>query len=176
MEKTKLILGSAGKSHPDALTVDIDGRCDPDIVYDLNKTPWPFLDKQFTEIVCHHVLEHLLDLTVTLKELHRICSDQGQIYIEVPHFSSWMAHDPAHKMSFSFFSLDPYIVGRQGSWKIIDDRFSVLEHRITFHRAFRRYGFHCLWNKYPLTYERFWTYIMPAEHLIWRLRPIKSSN
>jgi SAM-dependent methyltransferase len=171
--KDKLVLGAAGKAHPDALTVDIAAHHDPDVVHDLNVFPWPFKDDSFREIVCHHVIEHLASLTPALRELHRICRSDGRIYIEVPHFSSWMAHDPEHRMTFSCFALDPYCRGRQRNWLTVDFSFELLERRLTFHRAFRRYLFHRLWNRCPLAYERFWTYLMPAEHLCFVLRPIK---
>jgi predicted SAM-dependent methyltransferase len=63
MKGTILVLGSAGKRHPEAITLDIEPRHKPDIVYDLNITPWPFPDNQFQEVICHHVLEHLNDFT-----------------------------------------------------------------------------------------------------------------
>lgn len=174
MAKDKLVLGAAGKTHADAMTLDIDKRHNPDVVWDLNRTPWPFTDSQFRHITCHHVLEHLQELDSILKELHRICSPEGTIYIEVPHFSSWMANDPPHKLRFSYFSLNAYLADGK-SWILSEVKFRLLERRVTFHRAFRRYGLHRLWNRFPMAYERFWTYIMPAEHLIYRLQPIKKT-
>ncbi len=175
MEKTKLVLGAAGKSHPDAITVDIDARHEPDVVFDLNQTPWPFRDDQFREVVCHHVLEHLIDLPPVMRELHRVCHPQGYVYIEVPHFSSWMSNAPEHKLKFSYYSLDAYLAGKGQNWLVTDYKFRLLERRLTFHRAFRRYFFHRLWNRFPLTYERFWVYLMPAEHLVFRLQPLKTA-
>ncbi len=85
-----------------------------------------------------------------------------------------MANDPEHKLRFSYFSLDAYCRGQQKSWLLVDFGFELLERRLTFHRAFRRYFFHRLWNTCPLAYERFWTYLMPAEHLRFVLKPLKS--
>jgi predicted SAM-dependent methyltransferase len=173
MEKTKLILGFAGKKDDTAVTVDIDPRHQPDCVHDLNMVPWPFEDNQFASIFCHHVLEHLLDLSLVMKELHRICRREGTITIEIPHYSSWMANDPEHKLRFSFFSFNAYINDQPHDWHLTDFKFRLLEREITFHKVYRRYGLHRLWNRFPLTYERFWTYIMPAEHLILKLQPLK---
>ncbi|MGE5279809.1 MAG: class I SAM-dependent methyltransferase [Deltaproteobacteria bacterium] len=174
MTKDKLVLGAAGKGHPDAVTLDVSTRHKPDVVHDLDVFPWPFEDGRFGEIVCHHVIEHLSGLTPALRELHRICRPGGRITIEVPHFSSWMANDPEHKMRFSYFALDPYFLGHRKNWLLVDFSFDLLERRLTFHRAFRRYFFHRLWNRCPLAYERFWTYLMPAEHLIFVLSPVKT--
>lgn len=175
MEITKLVIGAAGKKDPAAITLDIDPRHHPDVLHDLNKTPWPFKDDRFETIICHHVLEHLCDLPPVMRELHRICGPRGFIYIETPHYSSWMANSPEHKMRFSYFSLDSYIADKPKNWLNTDFKFALLERRITFHRAYRRYFLQRLWNRFPFAYERFWTYLFPAEHLIFKIRPIKQA-
>ncbi|MFH1594583.1 MAG: methyltransferase domain-containing protein [Candidatus Omnitrophota bacterium] len=168
----KLILGSAGNEHTDAITLDINPEHKPDIVHDLNITPLPFKDNQFEEIICHHVLEHLNDLHSILPELHRICSMAGIIYIEVPHHTSWCANAPEHKLRFNYFAFDGYFEGGITKW-ITAKKFKLLRKEITFHKLFRAVLLHKLFNKFPMLYERFWTYIFPAEHIKIYLRPIK---
>ncbi len=99
----KLILGSAGKKEDGAVTLDINPEHKPDVVFDLNLTPWPFENNQFDQIICHHAIEHLNDLPPVMSELHRICQPQGNINIEVPHHSSWCANVPEHKLRFNYF-------------------------------------------------------------------------
>ena len=41
------------------LNVDHFPECTPDILWDLENTPWPFDDGTVDELVAHHVLEHL---------------------------------------------------------------------------------------------------------------------
>ena len=173
MKKLKLILGSAGVQTPDAVTLDINPDNHPDVVHDLNHTPWPFEDNQFQEVVCHHVLEHLTQLNSVMDELHRICRTDGKIYIEVPHHSSWMAHTPEHVLQFNPYSLDGYLADGENRWMKRKLTFRLIQREITFHKAFRRYFLHRLFNKYSMLYERFWTYIFPAEHLKWVLTPNK---
>ena len=173
MAKTKLILGSAGAKDPSAVTLDIDPKHSPDVVHDLNKTPWPFENSQFKNIVCHHVLEHLNDIDSAMAELHRICEKNGEIYAEVPHHTSWSANTPEHKLRFNYFALDGYIEGGKTKWRTTDKKFKALEKRLTFHKSFRRYFLHRLFNRFPIHYERFWAYICPAENLVFRLRPLK---
>ena len=169
----KLVLGSAGQKHPDALTLDVDPAHQPDFLHDLNKVPWPFADNQFHEIICHHVLEHLNDLPPAMDELHRICDSSGSIYIEIPHHSSWMAHTPEHKLCFNFFSFDGYLENGVTEWMTTRKKFRALQKEITFHKSFRKYFLHRWFNRFPLAYERFWTYLVPAEHLKLVLKPIK---
>ena len=170
--KTKLVLGAAGVKHPDAITVDIDPEHTPDVVHNLNITPWPFENNQFKEIVAHHVLEHLIDLPPAMDELYRICHPEGSIYIDVPHHSGWCAHSPEHKMYFNYFAFDGYIQGGMNLW-LKKKKFKLLSREVTFHRAFRRYGLHKIFNRFPKEYERFWTHIFPAEHFRIYLQPIK---
>lgn len=173
MTKTKLVIGHAGRRHPDAVTLDIDPAHHPDVVHDLNRLPWPFQDNQFLEIACHHVLEHLNDLPPVMNELYRICSADGVIDIEVPHYSAWLANSPEHKLRFGYFGFDAYLTNGVTDW-LSTQKFALLSREVTFHRAFRRLFLHRLFNRFPLAYERFWVYLAPAEHLKVRLRPVKS--
>lgn len=167
----KLVIGHAGKKIKDAITLDVDPEHNPDVIHDLNKTPWPFKDNQFNEVIAHHVLEHLNDIIPVMEELHRICSKDGTIYIEVPHHSSFMAHVPFHKLFFNSHSFDIWYEDRH-TWTT-GFRFHLIKKEITFHVCFRRYFLHKLFNKYPKTYEKFWTYIFPAEHMKFWLQPLK---
>ena len=169
--KDKLVLGSAGKPQPDAITLDIDPEHKPDVVHDLHVVPLPFDDNQFKEITCHHVLEHLNDLYAVMGELHRICRSDGTLYIEVPHHSSWCANTPDHKLHFNYFAFDGYLTSEK-TWRT-GKKFKLVKREITFHRRFRTFGLHKLFNARPMNYERFWTYMFPAEHFkIW-LQPVK---
>jgi len=170
-KKDKLIIGSAGKPHEDAVTLDIDKGHHPDVVHDLSVEPYPFEDNSFKEIVAHHVLEHLGDISVAMNELHRICKPDGVIYIEVPHHASWCAKDPFHKSCFGYFSFDGFIEGNS-TW-VIGKKFRCIKKEITFHKYHRMFFLNKIFNKFPLVYERFYCYVFPAEHFkIW-LRPVK---
>jgi len=175
---SKLILGAAGASEEDGITVDNDPKQNPDVLHDLNETPWPFEDNQFGQVVCHHVLEHLENFTDVMKELHRITKQEGTIYIEVPHYSCWQANSPEHKLRFSYFSLDHYF-GKKESWNQRDwhttgFKFFLRKRELTFHRSFRRFQLHRIFNRSPLAYERFWTALFPAEHLKFWIQPLKT--
>lgn len=168
----KLILGAAGKSYEDAVTLDKNPAHMPDILHDLNITPLPFEDNQFNEITCHHILEHLDDLAPLMEELYRICAREGRIYIEVPHHTSWCANSPEHKLKFNYFAFDGYFDKGITRW-MTGKKFRLLGRQLTFHRSFRRAFLDKLFNAFPLSYERFWAYIFPAEHLKVWLRPLK---
>ena len=44
-------------------------------------------------------------------------------------------------------------------------KFKILKQEITFYKTFRLVGIKALANKFPRDYERFWTYIFPAENV-----------
>lgn len=100
---TKLILGAGHKIYTDAITVDNNPDCKPDVLWDLNKLPLPFKKNQFTEIHAYEVLEHLgrqgdyqsyFDL---FNELGRILKKGGKIIGSVPRWERiWAWADPGH--------------------------------------------------------------------------------
>lgn len=89
MTKLKLNLGCGFKKNEGFINVDGQVACSPDMIYDIEKTPWPWQDNSVSEVHLIHVLEHLgasanVYLNI-IKELHRVCENNANIYIEVPH-------------------------------------------------------------------------------------------
>lgn len=71
---------------------------------DLEKTPYPYKDKQFDVIFASHVLEHLTNWQESLSEMTRIAD---WVIIVLPNplsLPGWLA--PAHKQHFSFQDID----------------------------------------------------------------------
>ncbi len=154
----RLDIGCGNNKIPGATYVDIDPAAHPDILHDLNKFPYPISDSSFDEIYAKHIIEHLDDPVGFMREMIRILKPAGTIFIETPHFSSRVAYsEPQHKLFFSYFMFNSLINGLD---------LEVIEQRITFYKSFRMIGIGHLANKYPDTYERFWTYMFPAENVI----------
>ena len=85
----RLNLGCGNIKIDGFLNVDVSEVCKPDMVLDLEKTPWPWKDSVVEEVRLIHVLEHLgADTNIFLnimKELYRVCKDNAKITIHVPH-------------------------------------------------------------------------------------------
>jgi hypothetical protein len=85
----KLNLGSGNRRIPGFINVDLTASCKPDVVADLEDTPWPFRDDIADEVLMSHVLEHLgatgEGFLRIMTELYRICRDQARILIITPH-------------------------------------------------------------------------------------------
>ncbi len=137
--------------------IDGDPTAHADLTVDFEKNPIPLADSVADRVVSRQVFEHLEDPIKVLKEVHRIVKPGGEIFIEVPHYSSHIAHGLGHKQYYSYKELVQIFRN-----EIPCD---IVKAEITFHRSFRRAGIKFLANKFPTDYERFWAYIFPAENL-----------
>jgi len=160
-----LDLGCGRNKTKGAVGADVNPNSDADLIFDLTRFPYPFGENTFDVIICKQILEHLPDLHRTFEEFFRILRPNGRIQVESPHFSCFYAYgDPTHKRAFSYMTPEHFT--KNGKFKIVT-------RRITFHRSFRWWGFHILANRFPTGYERFWTFICPAEHLYFELETDK---
>jgi len=66
----------------------------------------PFRSNAFSKIIAHHVLEHLRDPDMFLREAYRVLKKEGILSLRVPNVLSRSAYlDPDHKHVFNFLSL-----------------------------------------------------------------------
>ena len=97
----KLNLGSGQNKKSGFINIDKFGESNPDLIIDLEKTPWEFDNDTVDEILLNHVLEHLgRDVDVffsIMQEIYRICCDGAVIQINVPHprHDNYL-NDPTH--------------------------------------------------------------------------------
>ncbi len=85
-----LNLGCGIKPMKNAVNVDIDKSKNPDIVWDLNKTPYPFDDGEFDEVHASGIIEHLEEQVPFITECHRILKPKGHLYLAFPNFFHWV--------------------------------------------------------------------------------------
>lgn len=85
----RLNLGCGNRKMEGCVNVDFVEACTPDMVVNLERTPWPWADNSVGEVFLIHVLEHLGatsdSFLAIIKELWRVCSDGAIIHIVVPH-------------------------------------------------------------------------------------------
>ena len=161
-KKKRLDIGCGNSKMPDCTYLDVDPQAHPDILHDLNKFPYPIADNSFDEVFAKHIIEHLNDPIKFMAEMTRILKPGGTIFIATPHFSCRVAYsEPQHKLFYSYFMFPSITQGLP---------LKVLEQKITFYKSFRWSGISLLANKYPDQYERFWTYIFPAENVTYLAR------
>lgn len=88
-EHTKLNLGCGFRKLDNHWNVDIESKCNPDEVVDLEVTPWPYEDDFFEKITADNILEHLGQspkvFTSIMKELYRVSKPGAEWFIRIPH-------------------------------------------------------------------------------------------
>ena len=110
-EPTILQLGTGNDPIGNAVNHDrTKHRPEIDVVWDLNRLPWPWPDERFDHIVARAVLEHLaIDLVQSLNECWRILRPSGTLFVKLPYWDSDIAHqDPTHRWFFSLHSFDQF--------------------------------------------------------------------
>lgn len=158
-------LGCGKNKIPGLVGVDSDPLSHADIVVDFEKDPIPLGDSTVDKVFSKQVFEHLEDPPRVLKELYRIVKDGGEIFVEVPHYSSHISHGLGHKQYFSYKELVQMFCNEISC--------EIIRAKITFYKTFRLAGIAALANKFPTTYERFWAYIFPAENIQVTARVVK---
>lgn len=76
--------GFAKYKSPNVVNVDAFDNCAPDIVLDLNETPYPFKDNTFDLILANHIIEHLPNWWACFNECARVLKPNGRLEIWVP--------------------------------------------------------------------------------------------
>ena len=97
-----LNIGSGSKRIEGYVNIDIDKNANPDVLWNLEKTPLPFDDMSVHGGFASHVLEHIQNLVPLMEDLWRITMLAGIWDIRVPHYISQDAwSDPTHVRAFS---------------------------------------------------------------------------
>ncbi len=172
-----LDLGCGKRKVPGAIGVDIDPCSSADIIFDLNRTPYPFQDNVFDRVYARHILEHLEDIVAVMKEIHRISKPGAHLLILTPHFSSYSSFtDISHKHHFASGSFDIFDPSLCGEKKPDYPTFRILEKRLFFDLIFKKIrvgrfqgipifkilGWEALANLFLPTYERFFSFAFPS--------------
>ena len=118
----KLNLGCGSKILEGYTNVDKFDYYKPDIVHDLEITPYPFEENSIDEIILNHVLEHIgQDPNIfnnIIKELYRICKNKTVIHIRVPHpRHDDFISDPTHVRPVTILGLQLYDKELNEKWE-----------------------------------------------------------
>jgi SAM-dependent methyltransferase len=117
-----LNIGCGPNRDIDHINCDMYPQTGAELVFDISKSNWPIPDNSVSSVKLFHVLEHLPgDFQVFFQELYRVCKNDADIYIRVPHpRHDWFLIDPTHvkpwhEESFSYLdksiSLQRYFSG-----------------------------------------------------------------
>jgi SAM-dependent methyltransferase len=171
-----LHIGAGRKKIVGAVTLDINPRHSPDVVWDLNDFPYPFADSEFDLVVCEHVIEHLREVISVMEELHRVTAPGGRVIVRVPYFSSLNFNtDPTHIHAFSSRSFDYLCVGapfERYDYSTVRFRKLVCRMDMQPHTPFNRFLMGLV-NRFLGFYEEHLAYIIPGQELLFVLEVVK---
>jgi hypothetical protein len=97
----KLNLGCGHNKLAGYINVDSAPECQPDLVCNLDHTPWPWQDSSVAQVVLFHALEHMgatsSGFFALMQELYRVCQPGAIVKITVPHpRHDNFLNDPTH--------------------------------------------------------------------------------
>ena len=84
--RKKLNIGCGYNKIVDAINVDIDPRCGPDMIIDAGE-PLPFDDGRFDVVYVSQVLEHVMNYVDLVRDIHRVLKLGGLFYAGVPYWT-----------------------------------------------------------------------------------------
>ena len=137
-----------------------------DIVYDLDKIPYPFKDSEFDYVNCSHIIEHVAEPFEFLKEICRISKPGAEIRIITPHYTSQLSYsDLTHKYHFGY---NTFI------WLEQRGIVEIVKHKIYFTDLYRVFLISFLANLFPRRWEKYLAFIFPAMYVEVMLRVKKT--
>jgi predicted SAM-dependent methyltransferase len=88
---SRVNLGSGQDYRDGWVNVDVDPSCDPDVLFDLEVTPWPFGDDEFEHALVDDVLEHISPPRRPdfISEVRRIVEPGGVFVNKLPTHTGW---------------------------------------------------------------------------------------
>jgi ubiquinone/menaquinone biosynthesis C-methylase UbiE len=176
----KLNLGCQKRILGGYINIDIKRFDGVNLVWNLNKYPYPYKDGEVDEVIANHILEHLDSIQKPLKELHRIVKNNGIIKITVPITPSvWAFIDPTHKQYYTYFTTEYYDVKNypEVNEELGEFGYFKVKRKIVFNKYCKL--FELIVNYSELT-KKIWAIflygIFPAENLELELENVKQGE
>ncbi len=129
----KLNLGCGFDKRDGFVNADSFAECQPDVLFNIEETPWPLESNAFDYVLMKHVLEHVgADFAVfskVMQELYRVTAPDGIIEIHVPHFrhETWWS-DPTHVRAFTLLTFKMMSRKQNDEWIEKRANYTMLAH------------------------------------------------
>lgn len=180
-----LDVGCGVNKVPGAIGIDACEVPGVDIVHDLFSFPWPFEDNEFDEVIANHFMEHCVDVSSVIAEIHRVTKkNTGRIRIRSPHYSSWNYYgDLTHRTPFSFRSFDHFSYDDPTGYNFYSPVKVKIEKRALLFAApnsklnpWKWFGVEFFANRFPKVYERLFAFIIPCVEVQFVLTPVEDKE
>jgi predicted SAM-dependent methyltransferase len=111
---TQLNLGSGSVPEAGFVNVDIVSIPEVDVVWDLDKAPWPWIDQCVSLIKAYDIFEHVNDPILFMQEAWRVLRPGGVLDLHVVFWKSESAYtDPTHKRFCTQHTFDYWVPGTE---------------------------------------------------------------
>lgn len=137
------------------VNVDPNKNFDPDIIYDLSKTPWAWKNDEFTYIRCDKILNQMGDsdtqISDIIKEMYRVSSNGAVWEVIVPYWNHNAFFDTfKNKRVISpivFNNFNKKLIHDKLKNNIIVDDFSAFEHDVDIDVCDVQYKYDPFWEE-----------------------------
>lgn len=167
----KINIGCGNKSLDGFVGIDL-FPCDAvDIISDISKYI-PIRESTIDEVYASHVIEHIFDIVLLMKEIHRVCKSNAIVTIITPHFSSidsW--RDPTHIHHLTYYSMNHF--EKRDTSHYTGGGFVVEDTKLSFGGGFFGLIGRFIFKISPKYYEKKWCFIFRASTITCRMRVIK---
>lgn len=167
----KINMGCGNKKKDGFVGMDLYPCSAVDIVCDISKT-LPLTTSSVDEVYASHVVEHIFDIAVLMREIHRVCVHDAVVTILTPHFSSidsW--RDPTHVHHLTYFSFKHF--EKKDTSHYTGGGFVVDDVKLSFGGGLFGLIARFLFTLSPKNYEKKWCFIFRASTLTAKLRVSK---
>jgi len=156
-----LDIGCGPHCLPGAVGLDHMAFSGVQVVHDMNVAPWPLPNSQFTFVRCQHVIEHIRELAVLAREIHRVSKNGARVEFITPHYSSYASWgDPTHLYHFALGSIPQLFEMMVGPGK-----YKVLKNEIRFSGSGLDFFGWLIYKLSPKKYEKHFAWIFPANEI-----------
>jgi hypothetical protein len=150
----KLNIGCGFRKLDGYTNIDFFKECEPDILLNLEETPWPFETSSISEVAAIHVIEHLGEQRAVffniIKEIYRVLEDGGLFRVSVPHYMHRSHYtDPTHVRALTSGTFEMLSKEKNRDWarRSVNVTMLALMLDVDFETVEVDYGFDPVWNE-----------------------------
>ena len=170
-------MGCGIRKFPGSIGLDRNPNTSADVLADLDRFPFPFVNSSFREVRAIHVIEHVADVIRTMEEFHRLLMPGGRAVIVTPHYTDFSSFcDPTHRSHLNSFSLRYFGEDNAGFGYYSTARFHEISTHVRLLALWRYLGFELLVNA-SRRFRRFWEYylcyLIRGKVIEWQLEALK---
>lgn len=145
-----------------------------DVLFDIDRRPYPFRDGSFDAVRAIHVIEHVQDVIGTVEEFARLVRPGGSITIVTPHYTDFSSFcDPTHRWHLNSFSLRYFGSDDAGFGYYSATRLDEVRTHVRLLSFWRAFGFEWAIN-HSRRARRFWEhylcYVVRGKVIEWEFR------